>query len=1017
MKIFIMRPVSTSMLFLSVFIVGIYSLLHIPIELAPKEDFPQLNIQTTWDNIPPEVIQSHITSPLEEMASEVKGVKRITSSSRDSYSRITLEFNPETDMNHARLSLREKIRGLKGKLPYGARPEIEPYTPKDFLVNPFLSYTISGDYSLQKLRELVKDKIELGMGSITGVENVEVSGGSDPEIKVILNEQKLKSLKIHPFLVRKRFQEITRSFPSGKIKEGTQEFLIKVLNPLIGVKGIGETVITFSGKNPVKLKDVASIVSSYKAIHYISRINGQPTIRLTIQKERGANTLKVAREVKKRLEEIKKELPQDLIFRLLDDHSKEIQKRLKELYCLLGIITFVIFILIYSVFKSYMPSFLILSSIVFSVFMTFSLIYFFKIPLNLLTLGGLALGFGLFVDNSIVVFENVLRLSEKGLAPVKAAVQGSKEVFLPVLAATLTTISVFFSFGYFQGRLKIYYLPLAVIISSALAASLLVSFSLIPALSPYLLKRKTFKRKEWFRKFYEKLLRMLLRHSLAVVFVLIILFYGSYRLFRTEVIIGEWFPWNAGQELFIGIQMPPGTPIEWIDNVAKKFEEMAFQEKSEKNINTWIMAESASIRIKFPPYVEFSYKPYLLKERLIRLATDFAGVGVYIQGFDPQGYASSLGNGFYYDSSISFYGYNLKKLKEITTSLEQTLKRNPRVKDVRIISSSYGPYFRRNTNEYILKINRHSLGRYDVDPQYLYKHLSLFFQGRVSAPIKATIGRREVEVSIKFPELEKINAQALQDSIIQTQRGKYVKLGEITKLETTTVPDSIDRKNQQYQQTLMWEFKGPPKAAQKYCKSIFSNLVLPPGFSAKLEDYGRWMTEEEKGQMKFAVLFSLIAIFMILASLYESLIHPFFILLAVPLALIGVFMAFVLTGFPFDSSAYIGVILLGGIVVNNSILLVDHIHTKEKEGRPSFQAVIEGARERIRPIFLTTGTTVLGMLPLVLVQIKPERRQIWSALALSTIGGLISSTIFILISIPIFYYYGDRIRTFLCKKA
>ena len=250
----------------------------------------------------------------------------------------------------------------------------------------------------------------------------------------------------------------------------------------------------------------------------------------------------------------------------------------------------------------------------------------------------------------------------------------------------------------------------------------------------------------------------------------------------------------------------------------------------------------------------------------------------------------------------------------------------------------------------------------------------------------------------------------LQDVMIQTRGGEYLRLGEISNLEERPIAGSIDRENQQFQQTVMWEFRGPTKAAERYKETIFSKIQLPPGFSATLEEEWR-MTEEEKGQIKFAIIFSLVIIFMILASLYESLIQPFFIIFAVPLALIGVFVAFVIADFPFDSSAYVGVILLGGIVVNNSILLVDHINLKRKQGHPLLKAVLEGARERVRPIFLTTSTTVLGMLPLVLVQLEVGKQKIWSSLALSAVGGLLSSTLFILIVIPVFYFYGDGIRS------
>ena len=327
----------------------------------------------------------------------------------------------------------------------------------------------------------------------------------------VLNKEKTKALNINPYQVLNAVISKNQAFPVGKIKRGSQEYIFKVYSTINETKELGETIITYSGENPVKLKDVAQVVPSYGEIYYINRINGQPTIALTVYKEPGTSTLKVAKRAKRKLEALKKELPQDLVFRTVEDESEDIQKSLKNLYLLVGIILVVIFVLVFLILRSFKPSLLILSSIAFSVLITFNLIYFFKISLNMLTLGGLALGFGLFVDNSIVVFENVLRYREKGVPVIQAAIEGSKEVFLPVLASTLTTMSVFFSFAYFQGRLKIFYLPLAIVISSALAASLLVSFSLIPALSPKLMKKRRKKRKERIRETYEKTLRLFLR--------------------------------------------------------------------------------------------------------------------------------------------------------------------------------------------------------------------------------------------------------------------------------------------------------------------------------------------------------------------------------------------------------------------------------------------------------------------------------------------------------------------------
>ncbi|MEE8377692.1 MAG: efflux RND transporter permease subunit, partial [Candidatus Aminicenantaceae bacterium] len=897
---------------------------------------------------------------------------------------------------------------------YDVIPRIRFFVPEDFRVNPFLQYTISGDYTLHKLRELVKDKLEIGIGSIKGIASIEVTGGADPEIQILLDENKLKALSIHPYAISNALRQRLRTYPAGTVTKGSQEFIFKISDPVGGIRELGDIVVARSGTNPVKLKDVAEILPSFKDIYSINRINGQPTIRMTITKEKGMSTLKVARTAKKKLEVIQQDLPPDLIFRVVDDESKEIQENLNEIYLLVGIITIVIFILVFIVLRSFQPSLLILSSIVFSVLITFNLIYLFKVSINILTLGGLALGFGLFVDNSIVVFENILRLRERGIPPIQAAIQGSKEVFLPVLAATLTTMSVFFSFAYFQGRLKIYYLPLAIVITSALAASLLVSFSLIPAMSPKLIKKRRKKIEKPPRDTYEKVMKVFIRHPLEVVLVVGLIFLGAYKWFKSEVTIGPFFSSGLRQELSVRIGMPAGTPIERTDEVTQKFEKKVLEGTYEKEMNTSIMSDRAYLRIKFPSEIEYSYRPYLLKEELIQLATNFAGINISISGFDPQGYYSRVSSGPYLGSSIKFYGYNLKKLKEITSNLDRDLKRNPRIKESRITSSRYS-WGNLDSFEYVLKLDREAMRQYNLDPSFLYYHIGTLIAGRAFSMMRTKIGGKEIDLSIKFPESAWIDMKNLQDSLIQTQGGEYVRLGEISSITENPIASSIDRENQQFQQTLMWEFRGPYKAADRYRQTVFDKLQLPPGFSAKIDD-DFFMTEEEKSQLTFSMIFALVIIFMILASLYESIIQPFFILLAVPLSLIGVFIAFVLADFPFDSSAYIGVILLGGIVVNNSILLVDHINLKRKEGLPLLDAVLKGARERIRPIFLTTSTTVLGMLPLVLIQIETGRRRIWSSLALSAVGGLISSTIFILIIIPIFYYYGDNIQSRVKEK-
>jgi hydrophobic/amphiphilic exporter-1 (mainly G- bacteria), HAE1 family len=1016
MKFFVERPVATAMVFLAMIVLGVYSFMNTPLELAPKEDYPRVDVQTSWVGVPPEIVQTEVTAPLEESFSTVKGVQKMTSSSQIGLSTITLEFDPHVNMEFATLALREEIARVRRGLPYGVRPVVQPYIPEDFRVRPFLRYTISGPFPLQKLRELVKQKLEFGLGSVPGVSWVEVGGGSDPELWVLLDKARLKAYEIQPYAVIMALQGRIRTYPAGKVKSGTQEYFFKVADAITNLRALGETIVATSGTNVIRLIDVADIVPTYSDVYSIHRINGQPTISLTVAKEKATNTLKVAGEAKRRLAALRKELPPDLDFKVVDDESGEIEKNLSDLYRLAAIIAAVVFIMIFVILRRFRPSLLILSSIVFSTVITFNLIYFFKVPMNMLTLGALAMGFGMFVDDSIVVFDSILRQKEKGSPPREAAVRGPREVFVAVLASTLTTICVFACFPYFQGRLKIYYLPLAIVISSALAASLLVSFSLVPALSPRLLKGRKTKGERTKRFRFDRFLTVVLRYPVLVVVLVLALLFGSYKWFRAKVAIGEWFRWYSSERLYVQIGMPPGTDIERTDKAIRKFEDKVLEAAYPKEMNAYISAESANLTISFPPDIENSYRPYVLKEELIQLATQFAGVNIYVQGFDPQFYSSSMGTGTYLSSRIKFYGYNLKKLKEITSALEKTLKNNPRIKEVQTVSSRYS-YYRGDTFENILKIDKETLRSYDIDPVELYAHLGTLLRGNFGTPLRFLLEGRETAVSVKFPESDRIDIRGLQDALIRTRKGEYLRLGEISTLEERPIAGSIDRENQQFQQTIMWEFRGPSKAEERYRKAIFANLHLPPGFSATLEE--TWlMTEQEKGQIRMVIIFSLLLIFMILAALYESFLHPLFIMLAVPLALIGVFVAFVVAKYPFDSSAYIGVVLLGGIVVKNAILLVDHINLKRKQGLGLLEAVVVGTRDRIRPIFMTSSTTVFGMLPMLLIHSEAGvRRQIWSSLALSTLGGLISSTLFVLVVIPIFYFYGDRVLGWAAGKV
>ncbi len=1005
MKAVVRRPVATTTLLLTLALLGLYSFLHTPLELAPQEEYPQISIRTTWPDVPPDIIQALITAPIEEEAATVKGVRKVASSSSVGQSLITLEFDPKTNMELARVQLQEKIRRLRSELPRSASlPEIIPYVPEDFRTEAFLQMTIAGPYPVQELYELVKDKLEYGLESVRGVAAAEVTGGARPEIQIILDREKLNSLGLNPYQVLLALQAWRRTYHAGLIKKGDQEFLFRIAATAENLEELSMVPVARVGGVPVRLREIARLTRAYSEIRVFNRTNGQPTVRLTVHKEKGTSTLKVAREVNRRLAKLRQELPAAFTFRTIYNEAEEINKNLRELFLLAILMLTLIFLFTLAILRRLLPSLLILSSIVFAVLITFIPIYVFRLSLNMLTLGALALGFGLFVDNAVVVFENILRKREAGVEPEPAAIAAPREVFPAVLASTLTTIAVFVCFPYFQGRLKMYYWPLAVVISSALSISLLISFSLIPALSPKLLqvRRRPLSRKV--SRVYGSVLAKILGHPLEVVLVVGLILWASYRYFRANVTLGEFFRWTARDRLIVSVSMPPGTDVAQTDEVIRKFEAKVLSKDYPFEMNSTVTAERGYISITFPPEIELSWRPYALKEELIQMATNFAGIGIGVYGFDPQGYYSSIGPGTFYESWIKFYGYNLKKLRDLASELEQRLRQNPRIREIKVVSSERG-WWAADSFEHILKINKEFLYRYQVSPEALLFHLQSLLRGEFQAPLRWRLEGKELAIIVRFSEADRIDLRTLLATLIRSEKGEYFRLADLVSVEERPISGSIDRDQQRFQQTVLWEFRGPSKAAERFRREVFATLVLPPGFSATMESPWR-MTTEEKGQVKLAIFTALVVILMILAGLYESFRDAFLALLVVPLSLIGVFLGFVLADFPFDSSAYIGLILLFGVVVNNSILLINHIRLKISQGIPLKEAVLVGTMERVRPIFLTTGTTVLGMLPLILIQTEVARRRLWTTLALATIGGLSSSTLLIFFTLPVFYYYS-----------
>ena len=1013
MRKIIDRPILASSFFAIVILLVVYSVRNTPIELVPdpEEKLPSLNISYFWPGVSPDMMLRKVLIAAEAEIAQIRGIAKIESRALQNYGRIEVEFNRDTNMDFASVALSERLNRLQSELPRQVqRPNIQPYVPDEFRKLPFFNVGVYGNYSIFTLKRVVEREILPYLKAIPGIESIELYGGVDPEIKVQTDIEKLKRFGISIFDIQSRIQQYFFSDKSLTMRKRGAEITFTLSESPERIQELQDIVILTTGEKRVHLKEIAKVFLGYQDIAREQRYQGRPVIGLRMFKQPETSSLGLSKHIRDRLQQLANKLEGRVQFIVQNDESKELNDRLLRLLRIAVLILVIIFVILIAIIRDFKSSFLIFSSVFFSVFTTFTFIYLLKIPLNLLTLSGLALGFGLFVDNAVVVFDSILRYQEKGLSSLDAAVEGARNVFLPVLSSTITTIIVFFSFAYFDGRLRMYYLPLAWIIAVSLLSSVVVSFVLIPSLSSRIRLRRKVKK---FSLKKGKLFPFLLRYPLVVLIPVAAALFISYSVFREEVTFGRFFSYYSQEKIQVYLRFPSRAEFEDVKKDILKFEELALKKPYRKEISTNVYARGAYMEITFPPKVENSPLPYQLKQELVGIATQLAGVGVGVMGFDPENYHYNPQTGSFLPYSITIKGYNFERLMELSGDLKKNLMNHRRIKDVEVLTDVkfwWGP----KDKYYTFHLNRKKLDRYRLEPRYILMLISSVLRER-SYSQRLKFMDRELSVEIKADDVDDLELDDILNLGLATPEGIPFRIKDMVDIEFTTQKGGITRENQEYVAMVRWDYMGSNRSGDRFHKTVFKNLDLPAGFKKSLEERKFRITEEEQAQLNFAIILSLVLIYLILGILYEDLLQPLLIMLAIPLALIGVFIAFTVMNYSFDSTAYIGVILLSGIVVNNAILLIDNINHHLKRSKKVVESIAIATKERIRPIFMTSTTTVLGMLPLIIFK-KADSTDIWSSLALCTVGGLTTSAILILFVLPVVYFLFYRLKQFITGK-
>ena len=1052
----IKRPVAVGMLYAALASLGVASWLNIPIELLPDTQLPRLTISATWRGASPETTEAFLTSPLEAAVQQVRGVEKVTSTSEErngsGQATIDVEFGREVDMDFARLELSERLAALEEELPEGAsRPLVQQYVPQEFAEESkvFLRYTITGPYTTEALRQHVEDEIAPDLRQLPGVANVSAFGGRARMLEIELDEGKVLALGLNPEAVRTRIQALEQAREAGNVLGGGMLYAVAIRERAESPDELRRLPLLSDNGRVVRLDDVAVVRDTYEDPFSHYRIDGQPAVSFQVFKEIGTNVVEVADRVKARLDETQALLPAGARLILDTDESEAVRNQLTDLRWRAVSAAGIVFVVLLLFLRSARSAAIVFASIAFSVLITLNLIYLGGMTLNLLTLMGLAMGFGLIIDNAVVVLETIYRRARAGDDVRTAAERGAREMVLPVLAATLTTIIVFIPFVYLQGEVRLFYVPLAIVVGFTNIASLFVTFSFTPALAGHLLRFRKLRggraaapsagsdetgresggstgssetvrssesdgsavpmtlgeeRPPLYVRVYAAMVGTTLRWPWAVVVVSMLMLGGSWVLFDKFVQRGTvWRPWwEQDSYIQITITQPRGEELARTDEMARYFEQRLAEMPEVARFTTQVYPQAAQMRVEFPDSLQETAVPLAIKEQMEAYSHLFGGAEVRVYGYGPSFYGGGSSPPNY---SIQVLGYNYETVRDIAEGLGEKLKGFSRIQDVDTNAS--GQWFQRDkATEVVLRLDRRRLGMHDLSAEAVVRRVSAAV-GRQAQRAYVRVGDEAVLYTVGLAGHERLDLQALQNLLIPAGSGSTVRLADVAEVREREVLSRILREDQQYQRTVAYEFRGPAKLGDKVHEAVIASTRLPAGYTLVGKEEWKW-SDEEATQIYGVLAFSLVLVFMVTAALFESLRQPMCVLLTVPMALIGVFLVFFFTGASFSREAFIGVIMMGGVVVNNAMLLVDHVNQLRRvEGVPFRDAILRGTLERVRPILMTSAVTILGLLPLVIFS-EAADANIWNALGYSLLGGLASSTVLVLTVTPALYLLFER---------
>lgn len=1015
------RPVATLMAFVAVFLLGLIAWQRLAIDMMPEIESPSISVFTRWDGASTEDVEQQITRVIESALGSVTDLDEITSTTSEGVSRVTCKFKWGTELGEAANDMRDLLERAKRRLPDDAD---DPVMFKFNTANmPILGFSVTATENIEKLEDTVNDDIVDVLKRVPGVGTAEAFGGLERQVNVLLDPAKLSAHGLSVAAIAAAIDADNQTEPAGNVKIGTVDYTIRVPGEFATPEEVGLVVVKRDGDKVVRVSDVARVEDGFAEETRVVERMGRAGMMVDVQKRSGENTMAVARRVMDKLEEIKQNLPADYSIDLVFDTSDMIGKSIRSVgKTVLWGGLFVVLVTLFFL-RSARTSLVIALTIPFSLIIASVFMFLKGWTINLMSLSALALAVGMVVDNAVVVLENVISHVSRGTGRREAAMFGADEVGTAILASTLTTIVVFVPLVFVDGVTGIMLGQLGGIVTATLVASVVCSLLLTPMLASKLLRPPPAGRGAYARFYawsegrlaalergYARLLSGALHARwlvvLAAVGVVALTVWG-FRSLGSEFMGKE----DTGQ-LSISYQLPLSTRYEITAETGRRILEVVHRVCGDDKIVSEMLraggsggfgggggSHAGTIRLRL---VDAKYRDRTADEYGDEITREVSQWPEIVKVFSNSGnFLNRILMGGGANLLVEVYGWDLDETTAIAERIKRIAQETPGSRDVRVSQDMGKP-------ELSIAIDRAKASAMGLTMKEITETVSALFQGDDASQYRE--GEDEYDITLRLAAPDRASIEDIRRTELPLPGGGRVRLDAIAQVVEGSGPVTITRKNQQ--RVVSVEFDATDARPEgdvmaDVRRRVAEQIVLPNGVSV---EYGGMIEEQEKSEkaLTMMILLGIVLVYMVMAAQFESLLHPLLIMFSVPFAFSGVVAVLHLTGTPLSMSAYIGMVLLVGVVVNNSIVLVDYVNLLRARGRALREAIVEGGRQRLRPVMITTCTTVLGMMPMATSH--GDGSATWRPLGLVVVGGLALASVVSLVLVPTLYYIAERRR-------